>query len=147
MELILLQDVENLGKQGTLVKVKDGYARNFLIPRKLAAVSTPGVIQMLERKKKQKAIEEAKHKEEALSLAKKIGALSLTISVEAGVEDKIFGSVTSEMVRNALRGEGVEIDKKTIVIEEPFKQLGIYQVPVKLHSEVTATLKVWVVKK
>ncbi|MDD5438803.1 MAG: 50S ribosomal protein L9 [Candidatus Omnitrophica bacterium] len=147
MEVILLQDIENLGKEGTLVNVKDGYARNFLIPRKLAAVSTPSVTAMLERKKKQKAADEAKSREEARALAKKLEALSLTISVEAGVEDKIFGSVTSEMIRNALRTEGVELDKKLIVLEEPIKQLGIYQVPVKLHSDVPATIKVWVVKK
>ena len=147
MEVILLQDVENLGKEGQLVKVKDGHARNYLIPRKMAAVSTPEILKMIERKQKKKLQEEQKLKKSALENAQKIANLSCTISVEAGVEDKIFGTVTQDMVRNVLRVEGLDIDKRNIILEEPIKKLGVYQINIKLHPEVTAPLRVWVVKK
>jgi large subunit ribosomal protein L9 len=147
MEVILLQNVESLGKQGDLVKVKDGYARNFLIPQKLAAASTPESLKMLEQMRKKRAKEDAKMKAEAEEIAKKIGALSCTIAVEAGVEDKIFGSVTQEMVKNALRQEGIEVDKKDIIMEEPIKKLGVYPINIKLMHDVTGTLRIWVVKK
>jgi large subunit ribosomal protein L9 len=147
MEVILLQDVESLGKQGDLIKVKDGYARNFLFPRKMAALSTPESLKMIEQTKKKKAKEDEKMKAEAEEIAKKINALSCTISVEAGVEDKIFGTVTPEMIKNMLRQENITVDKKDVIIEEPIKKLGVYQIKIKLMHGVEATLRVWVVKK
>lgn len=147
MEIILLQDVEKLGKEGDALTVKDGYARNYLIPRKLAAVSTPEEVKKIERKKEKKAKGEKKLKVQAEEIANKISLLSCTMAVESGVEDKIFGTVTTDMIRNALRQEGMEVDKRHITIEEPIKALGVYQVKIKLHPEVTAPLRIWVVKK
>ena len=147
MEVILLKNVDKVGKQGDVLKVKDGYGRNYLLPRKLAVLSTPEAVKMIEVLKKKQQEELKKQKSQAEEMAAKIGALSCTIAVEAGVEDKIFGAVTGEMIRNNLRNDGLEIDKKDIIIEEPIKKLGVYSVNVKLHPEVTAVLRVWVVKK
>ena len=147
MEVILLKDVDSLGKEGDVLNVKDGYARNFLIPQKLAAAASPDMLNMVESKKKKKVKQEEKRKQEAQGVAKKIADSSFTIAVEAGVEDKIFGTVTAEMIKNTLRQEGVEVDKRDIVMEEPIKKLGVYQIPVKLHPDVIAELRVWIVKK
>jgi len=147
MEVILIKDVETIGKTGQVVNVKDGYGRNYLIPNKLALESSPQALKMLDSLKKKREKEELKKKQEAEELSKKIAALSCTISVEAGVEDKIFGAVTTDMIKNHLRQEKIEVDKKQIILEEPIKKLGVYQVPVKLHPDVTATLRIWVVKK
>ena len=147
MQVILLQDVKALGKEGDTVKVKDGYARNFLLPKKLAMPSTPGAIKILEAKKKKREQELEKQKDTAEELAKKISEVSLTISMEAGVEDALFGTVTSDMIFHALQQEGINVDKKSITIPEPIKKLGVYNVEVKLHPEVKANLRIWVVKK
>ncbi len=147
MEVVLLQDVEKLGKEGEIVKIKDGYGRNYLIPRKLATPSSTQALKILELKKKRRILEEEKSKSSAKSISEKISSLSCTISVESGLEDKIFGTVTPEMIRNALMQEGLNIDKKHILIEEPIKKLGVYQVKIKLHPEVIASLRIWVVKK
>ena len=147
MELILLQDVKALGKEGSTVKVKDGYARNYLIPKKLAVLSTPGAVKALERKKKKAALETEKAKKASEELAKTLSQLSLTISMESGSEDKLFGSVTSDTIFHALQQEGIQIDKKSITIKDPINKLGIYNVEVKLHPEVKQDLRIWVVKK
>jgi len=147
MDIILLQNVDKLGKEGDIVHVKDGYARNFILPRKLGIASTPEALKVLERKRKKKEEELEKVKTEAEAVSKKIASVSCTIPVEAGVEDKIFGAVTSDMVKNALKQEGIETDKRDITIKEPIKKLGVYKVDIKLHPEVTAELKIWVVKK
>ena len=113
MEVILLQDVKSLGKEGDTVKVKDGYARNYLVPRKLAMLYAPGAVKVLEAKRK-KAVQDAeKTKKAAAKLAETIAGLSLTIAMESGVDDALFGSVTSELISTTLKAEGVEIDKKT----------------------------------
>ena len=147
MEVILLTDLKDLGKEGDTVKVKDGHARNYLIPRKLAVPRTAGTLKIFEAKKKKKTHEAEKEKKEALELAKKISQLSLTIPVEAGVNDVLFGTVTSEMILHALREEGVKMDKKNISLSEPVKKLGIYNAEIKLHPEVKENLRIWVVKK
>ena len=147
MEVILLTDVKKLGKEGDTVKVKDGHARNYLIPRKLAAPRTAGTLKIFEAKKKKKANEAEKEKEKSAELAKKISQLSLTIPVEAGVNDALFGTVTPEMILHALRQEGMQIDKKNISLSEPIKKLGIYNAEIKLHPEVKENLRIWVVKK
>jgi len=147
MDIILLKDVDKLGKEGDIVHVKDGYARNFILPRKLGIASTPEALKVLERKRKKKEEGLEKLKTEAEAVSKKIASVSCTIPVEAGVEDKIFGAVTSDMVKNALKQEGIEADKRNVVIKEPIKKLGVYKVDIKLHPEVTAELKIWVVKK
>jgi len=147
VKVILIKDVEKLGGIGDEVTVKDGYARNYLIPKKLAAEVTKGALRMLEQKKREKQRRESQLKEECERLAEKITAASCTISVDAGEGDKLFGSVTSEMIAEGLRADGIEIDRKKIVLEEPIKALGVYSVDVRLHPEVKTQLRVWVVKK
>ncbi|MCQ9207282.1 MAG: 50S ribosomal protein L9 [Omnitrophica bacterium] len=147
MQVILLQDVKGLGKEGDVVKAKDGYARNYLIPRKIATLFTPGAVRALEAKKKKAAQRSEKERVKAKGLAKTISQLSLTISMESGVDDALFGSVTPDAISRALKQEGIDIDKKNIAIIDPIKKLGIYNVEVELYPEVKETLRVWVVKK
>lgn len=142
-----MADVERLGKTGDVILVKEGYARNYLIPKNIAKVATPGNMKVLEVLKKKEAAEELKIIEAARALANRISSLSLTINAAAGEEEKLFGSVTNDMISDALKEEGIEIDKKDIILDEPIKKLGVYQVTVKVHPEVKATLRVWVVKK
>jgi len=147
MEVILHEDVPNLGEAGEVVTVKDGYARNYLLPRKLAVVADSKNVRMLEHHKRVVAAKLTRLKSKAEELAVKIGSLSITINKEAGEEDKIFGSVTTMEISNALRTEGYIIDKRHIKLEEPIKKIGVYDVPVRLHPEVDGVVKVWVVKK
>lgn len=147
MKVILIENVSRLGKIGDVVSVKEGYARNFLIPKNKAKIATDGNMKMLEALKKKQAIEDKKILDEAKGLAEKLASLSLTIGAQAGEEDKLFGSVSNDMISEALAEEGIKIDKRDIVLEEPIKKLGAFQVVVKLHPEVKANLRVWVVKK
>ncbi|MBD3380340.1 MAG: 50S ribosomal protein L9 [Candidatus Omnitrophica bacterium] len=147
MKVILLKDIENLGVLGDEIEVKDGYARNYLIPKNLVIESTEGAVRVLEQKKLQKERMDKKIQEECRALAEKIAAASCTINMEAGEEDKLFGSVTSEMIAEQLASEGIEVDKKDIVLEEPIKSLGVFNVEIRLHPEVKAEARVWVVKK
>jgi large subunit ribosomal protein L9 len=147
VKIILVKDVEGLGIVGDEVEVKDGYARNYLIPSGSAMEATPGALRLLEQKKQKRQRLEQKIKAEFEELAGKMKDASCTISVEAGEEDKIFGSVTSDMVAQSLSQEGIEIDKKKIAFTEPIKSLGVYNVDIKLHPEVKAQVRVWVVKK
>lgn len=147
MKVILTEDVKSIGSMGDVIDVKDGFARNFLFPKKLAQVAVGPSLKIIEDIKKKKVIAALKEKKEADALKAKISGLSLTITVEAGDDDKLFGSVTSQDVANSFEQEGVLIDKKKILLEEHIKKLGVYQIPVKLHPEITAEVKVWVVKK
>jgi large subunit ribosomal protein L9 len=147
MKVILLENIDRLGKMGDVVAVKEGYARNFLIPKNKAREATEGSMKILEALKKKQAAEEAKLLKAAKDTAEKITALSVTISAKAGEEEKLFGSVTSEMIAEALKAEGIDIDKRDILLDEQIKKLGVYQVAVKLHSEVKADLRIWVVKE
>ena len=147
MKIILCQTIDRLGRAGDCVNVKEGYARNYLFPKNLAKEATPGNIKSLESLKKKQAIEDENKLKDARALAEKIAALSITISAKAGEEEKLFGAVTSDMVSKALEPEGVSIDKKDIVIDDPIKKLGVYQIGVKLHPEVKATLRIWIVKE
>ena len=147
MEVILLKNVKNLGEEGVCVKVKDGYARNYLVPRKLAVPYSDRAVRVFEAKQKKKAVEAEKKKRLAEEMVKTISRLSLTIPAESGANDMLFGSVTAEAISHALKEEGLDVDRKNIIIEEPIKKLGIYNVEVKLHPEVKAALRVWVVKK
>jgi large subunit ribosomal protein L9 len=147
MEIILVKEVQGLGTIGDVVKVKDGYANNFLIPKGLAKVATKATMNTIEEEKKKLRRLEEKKKKEFLDLAEKINNASCTISMRAGEEDKLFGAVTNEAIARACAADGITIDRHTIQIEEPIRKLGVYQVLVKLHPEVTATLKVWVVKE
>ena len=147
MKVILLEDVDKLGPLGKEVVVKDGFARNYLLPKKLAVEATAGALKLLEKKKKEREKLNKKLKEEAESLAGKLKNLSPTVSMEAGEGDKLFGSVTSEMIADVLKTEGMDIDRKKIVLGEPIKALGVYNIEIKLHPEVKAEVRIWVVKK
>jgi large subunit ribosomal protein L9 len=146
MKVILTEDIPKLGKIGDLIQIKDGYARNYLIPQNLAVPANPQNIKALEHQKTLLKQKQNRIKREAEKLAQKIEKISCTVSKPAGEEDKLFGSVTSLDIEKILKEEGIKIDRKKILLEEPIKTLGIYKVPIKLHPEVTANLKVWVVK-
>ncbi|MFH1552301.1 MAG: 50S ribosomal protein L9 [Candidatus Omnitrophota bacterium] len=147
MKVILVKDIEKLGSIGDELEVKDGYARNYLLPHKIAVESTKGAVRILEQKKREKEQQEQKIKEECEQLAEKIKAVSCTISMDAGEEDKLFGAVTSAMIAESLRAESIEIDKKSIILEEPIKALGVYNVEIRLHPEVRTQTRIWVVKR
>lgn len=147
MKVILLEAIDKLGKVGDIVTVKEGFARNFLIPQNKARLATAGNMKVLESARKKEAAEVEKQVEAARALANRISNLSLTISAQAGDEEKLFGSVTSDTVSDALKEEGITIDKKDVIIEEPIKKLGVYQITIKVHPEVKASLRLWIVKK
>jgi len=148
MEVILNQDVNKIGKAGSVVKVKDGFARNFLIPNNMAVPVTAGNLKKLEQEKAKKTLQLEQIKEEAEELKIKLANFSLTMAALAKEEDeKLFGSISAHEIVNALKEEGFEIDKSCIMLDEPIKALGIYEVPIKLHQEVETKIKVWVVKK
>jgi len=147
MQVILREEVPNLGKAGELVNIKDGYGRNYLIPRGLAVIATPRNVRRIEHDKRVIEQQAAKRRRDAQSFKEKLEALSLTIARNTGEEDKLFGSVTNRDIADALKQEGFDIDRKSILLEQPIKALGVYTVDVKLTAEVTANLKVWVVAK
>lgn len=147
MKVILREDHEKLGNIGDVIQVKPGFARNFLIPRKIAYPARPNFLKMIEEEQRQKEHRKSKEKKVAEELAKSLENVSVTISVSVGEEDKMFGSVTTLDISDALSKQNIEIDRKKIILDEPIKELGIYSVPIKLHSEVEAKIKVWVVKE
>ena len=147
MEVILIRDIPSLGKTGDLVKVATGYARNYLLPKNLALTATTENLKQLDSIKKRDAKVKEKEKLSAQTLKEKIEAISITIKKHAGEEDKLFGSVTSHEIVDALLEMGIEVDKKKVVIEESIKRLGDYTVPIKLASDVAAHLKLSVVKE
>jgi large subunit ribosomal protein L9 len=147
MKVILTEEIEAIGQPGDLLTVKDGYARNYLLPNNKAVHATTQNMKQLEHQKRFVGEKLSKIKSEAEKLAKKLGQISCTITKPAGEEDKLFGSVTSADICESLKNEGIEFDKKKISLDAPLKELGIFNIPVKLHPEITATLKVWVVKE
>ena len=147
MQIILTQDVPNLGSAGELVSVKPGYGRNYLVPRGLAVSATAANVHKLEHDKRVIAKKVAKEKAKAESIAEKIGAMTLQFDRQVGEEDKLFGSVTSRDVAEMLKKNGVEIDHRWVVLDQPVKALGKYEVQVKLGSGVSATVKFFVVSK
>ncbi len=147
MKVILTDNIEKVGKLGTMVNVKDGFARNFLFPRKLAVPSTPGNLKALEAKMKKKAKELEALKNEAEKTRTRLEALSLTMPVLTQEDDKLYAGISSVDILQALKDEGIILQKSDILLEEPIRALGIYEVPVKLHPEVEGKVKVWVVKK
>lgn len=146
MEVILKEDIKSVGKAGEVIKVSPGFARNFLLPQGKAALANPQNLKELEHHKRAIQAKQEKLKKQAVQLAEKISALSLTIKKEAGEEEKLFGSVTNKELAEALQKEGIAIDRRQIQLEDPIKTIGVFDVPVRLHSEVTTHLKVWVVK-
>ncbi|MFZ4621797.1 MAG: 50S ribosomal protein L9 [Bacteroidota bacterium] len=147
MKVILRQNYNTLGSIGDVVDVKDGFARNYLIPRSIAFRATEGNLKALEQEKKQLARKEEKVVQDSEKLAAQLGSVSLTITMKVGEDDKLFGAVTSQMISESLTEKGYTIDKRIIELEEPIKTLGIFEVPVKLHTKVSAKVKVWVVRE
>ncbi|MFQ6114424.1 MAG: 50S ribosomal protein L9 [bacterium] len=147
MKIILRKDYEPLGKVGDIVEVKDGYARNYLIPSQIALQATPPNLKKFEEEKKSANVKELKDKRDAEQLVEKLEPVSLTATVAVGEEDKVFGAVTSQDIAELLKAKGFDIDRRKIHLEEPLKALGVYEVPIRLHSEVEAKVKVWVVKE
>ena len=146
VSLILLDDVENLGLAGDTVNVAPGYARNYLLPRNLAAKATPGALRLVESRKAAIAARRAQELENAKALAAKLGEVELSIAMQATEDDQLFGSVTARMVADELAAKELKIEHTRITIEPPIKTLGSFEADVKLHAEVTAKVKIWVVR-
>lgn len=147
MDIILRQDVEKLGSAGEVVTVKDGYARNYLLPRGLAFEANESNRRRLEGERKQRDRKLAAEVGTARDLAAKLEKVSITFTMKAGDGDKLFGSVTTADIAERLKAEGFTIDRKAIELDEPIKALGVYKVPVRLHHDVKPEVRVWVVKE
>ena len=147
MEIILREDVEKLGSRGALVKVAAGYARNFLLPKRLAVEATDSNRKIVEQERQAHLRKEAKAKGEAEDLSKLLAGVSVTIAQKAGESDQLFGSVTAKDVADALAAKNFTIDRKKVHLDEPIRQLGEFKVPVRLHREVTVEVTVNVVKE
>lgn len=147
IQVILQQDVHNLGKTGEVVKVRPGFARNYLLPKSLASAATTKNVNRLEHEKKAIAARNAKAKAAATEIATKIGAAHVTLTRKAGEEGKLFGAVTAKEIEAALAEKGVEVDRRKIHLAEPIKATGDFEIPVKLGYDVTATIKVTVAAK
>ncbi len=146
MKVILRKDQEKLGAVGALIEVKDGYARNYLIPKGIAFPATEGSLRALEEEKKQAGRRENKVLKTSQHLATELEKLSITIKVKVGEDEKLFGSVTSQDIADAVKEKGIDLDKRVIELTEPIKALGIYTVDARLHASVTGKIKVWVVR-
>ena len=147
MKVILKKDFESAGKEGDIVVVKDGYARNFLIPKGIALKADKSNIKLLEAEKQKAEKKLNKDKKVAENLAEELSGVSCTAAVTVGEEDKVFGSVTTQIIAELLKDKGFEIDRKKIQLDEPIKALGIYTIPIKLYADVEAKIKLWVVKE
>ena len=147
MKVILREDMENLGVAGDVVEVASGYGRNYLLPKNLAVMATPGNLRSIDEIKKQKELRERKRARSAERVKNKLEKLSLTAEVLTGEEDKVFGSVTAANIADLLEEQGFKIDRRKILLEEPLKALGVYTVEIKLAQDVTAAVKIWIVKK
>jgi large subunit ribosomal protein L9 len=147
VKIILTKDVEKIGKEGDIVDVKEGFARNFLLPRGVAIKATKNSYKEIEELKKRKDKQEEKIKGEALSVKTKIEALSLTLTAEAKDTEELYGSITEQQILKALSGEDLTVEKGKIILTEPIKKLGVYNLKVKLHPTVEANLRLWVMKK
>jgi large subunit ribosomal protein L9 len=147
MDVILRQDVDKLGQAGDMVTVKDGFARNFLLPQGLAYLATEGNKRRLESERAQKGRKHAAEVAASKDVASRLEAVSLTFTMKAGEGDKLFGSVTAGDVADRLKSEGFSVDKKAIELDEPLKALGVYKIPVRLHPEVKPEVRVWVVRE
>ncbi len=145
MEVILREHIDNLGRRGDVVKVADGYARNFLLPRKLALLVTDENRKRIDRERKVADVREAEEKQAAESVAARMTALNLAFERRVGENDTLYGSVTSADVADALEAKGFPVDKRKVTLHDPLKQLGEFEVAVKIHREVTALVKVRVV--
>lgn len=147
IKVLLKNDVPSLGAGGEVVRVRPGFARNFLLPRGLAVPATAGNLARIDDLKRQAATQTKQELEQATALAAQLGGLSVTIERAVGDEGKMYGSVTPKDVEDAFAKAGTKIDRRKLVLKDPIKELGTFEVPIKLHASVTATLKVTVAKK
>jgi large subunit ribosomal protein L9 len=147
IQVILQHDVDNVGKSGELVKVRPGFARNFLLPRSLAVPATTAQVHRIEHERAVAVAKSEKLKKEARELASKLNGLEIKITRAAGEDDKLFGSVTAKEIEAAVKAKGFDVDRKKMHLPEAIKALGTFEIPLKLMSDVTATLKVEVAKK
>src|SRR5436190_9758084 len=145
MEIILREHVENLGRRGEIVKVADGYARNYLLPRKLALVATEGNRKQVERERVKFEAKEADDQRVADALAQRLASVEVVIVRKVGETEALYGSVTTVDIADALAAKGIEVERRKLQLHEPIKQLGEFDVPIKLHRDVTAHVKVKVV--
>ena len=147
MEIILRQAVENLGKPGDVVKVKNGYARNYLLPHNLAYEATPGNLKRIQQERERLEAAENQRRGTAQDLATKLEQVSLTFSARVGEEGKLFGSVTAADIAQQLEAQGFSVEKRQIDLHEPIKALGVYRIPIRLHADVKPEVRVWVIKQ
>lgn len=147
LQVILNSDVPNLGSSGELVKVRPGFARNYLLPRKLAVPATTAQVNRLNHEKAVAVAKAEKNKKAMQELATKLSGIKITLARPVGEDDKLFGSVTAKEIENEIKKTGIEFDRKKMHLAEPLKALGTFDIPVKLMPDVTATIKVEVVKK
>jgi len=147
MEVILRQAVENMGKPGDVVKVSNGYARNFLLSRGVAFEATPGNLKRIAQEKERLEAAENERRSAAQTLAAKLEQVSLTFSARVGEEGKLFGSVTAADIQQQLESQGFHIERRQIDLHEPIKALGVYRVPIRLHADVKPEVRVWVIKQ
>ena len=142
MKVILLQDVRGKGKKGQMLEVSDGYARNYMLPRKIAMEATPDAVNTMRMNDKATQERQARERAEAMKLAKRMKAMTLTVYAKGGVAGRLFGSVTSQEIADALQAQGITLDKRKIVMDDPIKNVGTYTVRCKLGYEITAQLTV-----
>jgi large subunit ribosomal protein L9 len=147
MRVVLREDIDKLGRRGEVREVAAGYARNFLLPKGKALQATEGNMKRVEQERRRYAVQVAKDKEDAAAVGRRIAGVSCTIVRKVGENDQLYGSVTASDIAEHLAKEGIEIDKRRILLEEPIKALGIYTVPVRLHADVQGEVRVWVVKE
>ncbi len=147
VKVILKEDVSGLGKSGDIKQVKDGFARNYLFPQKLALEASAANLKAVEAVAKKRQAQRQLEKNKALEVAAALSNLSVTLTVDVNEEGKMYGSLTAQDIARAVSAEGIEIDKKSILLDAPLKELGIFDLEVKLHPEVVSKIKVWVVKK
>jgi len=147
MRVVLREDIDKLGRRGEVHEVAAGYARNFLLPKGKALPATDGNMKRVEQERRRYAVLQAKEKEDAAAIGRRIAGVSCTIVRKVGENDQLYGSVTASDIAEYLEKEGIAIDKRRILLEEPIKALGIYTVPVKLHADVQGEVRVWVVKE
>jgi large subunit ribosomal protein L9 len=147
MEIILREDVAHLGKAGEVVAVKDGYARNYLLPRGLAYPATAGNKRRIEAERQRRDAHTATQRGDAEQLAQRLAEESLTFTVKTGEGEKLFGSITAQDIAQQLKEHGFALDKRRVALEEPIKMIGIYKVPIRLDAGVQAEVRVWVVKE
>jgi large subunit ribosomal protein L9 len=147
VKIVLREDVDKLGERGQVVNVAAGYARNFLFPKALAFTATPGNMRQIELRKKVWVVREAKEAEDAAKLAARIAEIKIVVEKKVGENDALYGSVTTQEIAELLKAKGVEVDRRKIQLHEPIRSLGTFDVPIKIHRQVSASVSVQVVSE